>query len=160
GLRIGAASDRLYSDRDIFSDEKVTTPSGGSTVLLFQDGIQLQLGHSSEVVLNRSGASQGGALVFAPGLYRFIGGGGTSEVGLELQTPTATVTLGGTELLLSVAEDGTTTVGVISGEVTVLPCGGSSAHISAGQAFKVTRACDGVLSVALASVPRDAATET
>ena len=29
GLRIGAASDRLYSDRDIFSDEKVTTPSGG-----------------------------------------------------------------------------------------------------------------------------------
>ena len=91
GLRIGAASDRLYSDRDIFSDEKVTTPSGGSTVLLFQDGIQLQLGHSSEVVLNRSGASQGGALVFAPGLYRLIGGGGTSEVGLQLQTSLGTL---------------------------------------------------------------------
>jgi hypothetical protein len=74
GLRVGAANDRLYPDRDVFSDERVTTPSGGgSTVLLFQDGIQLQLGHSSEVVLNRSGASQGGALVFAPGslsLYR------------------------------------------------------------------------------------------
>ena len=35
GLRIGAASDRLYSDRDIFSDEKVTTPSGGGRLFYF-----------------------------------------------------------------------------------------------------------------------------
>jgi hypothetical protein len=165
GTRVNAAVDHLIFERDIFAGELVTTPHTGSTVLRFDDKTQLQLGRNSSVVLDRfiydpgAGRSEG-TIRFTTGVFRFIGGSGARDVGLKIRTPTATIAIRGTKLVIYVGDDGTTMVGVIEGVAEVTPCGGEVASAAAGEALLVTPACTGAVSVTLASVPTDPATES
>lgn len=157
------SSQDLFYTQDVFAGEKVSTPAGGSTVMRFRDQTQLQVGANSKVVLDRFVYDPGtqadsGSINLAKGILRYIGGQASDARGVQLSTPTTTLTIRGTEFIVYVKDDGTTTVGVIAGAVDVKPCGnGDVAHATSGQGFQVTTSCTAV-PVDLASLPADPAT--
>jgi ferric-dicitrate binding protein FerR (iron transport regulator) len=162
GVKPSAASaDELVYTREVVAGEKVTTPAGGSTVMRFHDQTQLQIGANSTVVLDRfvydpGSQADSGSITLAKGLFRYIGGQG-KDTGVQLSTPTTTLTIRGTKFLAYVKDDGTTTVAVIEGAVDVKPCGnGDVAHANAGQAYQVTHSC-AVGPVPTSSIPSDPA---
>jgi hypothetical protein len=165
GTRVDTSTESLLFRRDVFLGELVSTPPGGSTVVRLNDKTQLQLGSNSSVVLDRfvydpQGEVSQGTIRFSKGVFRFIGGDVKSEQGLKLRTPTASLTIRGTKLIIYVAENGSTTVGVIQGAIEVAPCGGNRAGLLAGQAGQVATACKGLAQVAISSLPQDPAIDT
>jgi hypothetical protein len=163
GMRGGASSEQLVFNRDVFTGEIVSTPVAGSTVLRFADRTQLQVGQSSSVVLDSfvyDPQTQAGdeSIKFSKGIFRFLSGEMKNEQAVGLSTPTASLTIRGTKLIIYVADDGSTTVGIVEGSVDVKPCGGgATAHGTAGQAIQVTAACNGASQVSFASMPSDPA---
>lgn len=147
GTRSSGGADDLVYTREIFAGEKVTTPAGGSTVMRFRDQTQLQIGANSTVVLDRfvydpGSQTDSGNISLAKGLFRYIGGQANDAAGVQLSTPTTTLTIRGTKFLVWVKDDGTTTVAVLEGSVDIKPCGnGDVAHAASGQAFQVTSSC-------------------
>jgi len=165
GVRPSAASaDDLVYTREVVAGEKVTTPAGGSTVMRFRDQTQLQIGANSTVVLDRfvydpNSQADSGSISLAKGLFRYVGGQG-KDTGVQLSTPTTTLTIRGTKFLVYVKDDGTTTVAVLEGAVDVKPCGnGDVAHANAGQAYQITTSC-AVTPVPTSSIPSDPAIES
>ena len=163
GVRPSAASaDDLVYTREVVAGEKVTTPAGGSTVMRFRDQTQLQIGANSTVVLDRfvydpNSQADSGSISLAKGLFRYVGGQG-KDTGVQLSTPTTTLTIRGTKFLVYVKDDGTTTVAVLEGSVDVKPCGnGDVAHAGAGQGYQVNTAC-AISPVPTSSIPSDPAT--
>ena len=74
-----------------------------------------------------------------------------------LTTPTTTIAIRGTRVLINVGDDGSSDVGVVDGSVEVTPCGGGSAvTLTQGQAVRVSAACNGADHISLAEVPVDA----
>jgi len=166
GSRVGGAFEQLYFNRDVFAGETVRTPHDGSTVLQFADQTQLQVGQGSSVVLDRfvydpnTGLGDE-AISFSQGIFRFISGRTKNEGSTGLTTPTATLTIRGTKLIIYVANDGSTTVAIIEGAIDVAPCGGGAAvHGTAGQTIQVTAACNGARQVSIDSLPKDPAVES
>jgi len=163
GLRQSQAStDNLLYTQEVYAGEKVSTPAGGSTVMRFRDQTQLQIGANSTVVLDRfvydpGSQTDSGSISLAKGLFRYIGGQANDAAGVQLSTPTTTLTIRGTKFLVWVKDDGTTTVAVLEGAVDVKPCGnGDVAHAGTGQAFQVTSSCiPGA--VPMSTVPSDPA---
>ena len=124
----GAALEELHYNRDVFAGETVKTPADGSTVIKFQDLTQIQVGHSSTIVLDSfvydpQTATSTGSIAFTKGVFRFISGT-ASDKAVGLTTPTTTIAIRGTRVLINVGDDGSSDVGVIDGSVEVTPCGG------------------------------------
>jgi hypothetical protein len=161
GTRTTASARDLYFNEDVFAGETVATPANGSTKLRFRDRTELQIGANSSVVLDRfvydPGARTGDAAIkFGKGIFRFVTGDITNKDAVKLTTPTASLTIRGTDLKIFVDADGSTTMQVDEGEAVMTPCGGGnpvSAH--AGQALKVSASCDGARAVGLSGVPHD-----
>jgi hypothetical protein len=160
-----ASAEDLYYDHDVFAGETVKTPADGSTVIRFQDTTQIQVGANSSVVLDKfvydpSSGTGDAAIKFSTGVFRFITGDIKNKDAVKLSTPTTSLTIRGTKFILSVASDGTTTLGVIEGAVDVSPCGnGQPVRENAGQAVRVSTACVAT-QVAFSSVPVDSATDS
>jgi len=148
GTRVAATSEPLYFGHEVFAQETVTTPAKGATVMRFHDQTQLQIGANSTVVLDRfvydvNGDSADASIKFTKGVFRYIAGQAKSEDNIKLSTPTTTLTIRGTRFLVSVADDGSTTVAVIDGAVDVQPCGPAKpTHATEGQAYYVSPVCD------------------
>jgi len=156
-----AALEELHFNRDVFAGETVKTPGSGSTMIKFQDQTQIQVGHDSTIVLDSfvydpQTATSTGSIAFSKGVFRFISGtAGDKAVGLS--TPTTTIAIRGTRILIRVGDDGSSDVGVIDGSVEVKPCGGGSpVTLTQGQAVRVSAACNGADHMPLAEVPVDA----
>ena len=156
-----AALEELHFNRDVFAGETVKTPADGSTVIKFQDQTQIQVGHNSTIVLDSfvydpQTAASNGAITFSRGVFRFISGTANDKA-VGLTTPTTTIAIRGTRILVSVGDDGSSDVGVVDGSVEVTPCGGGSAvTLTQGQAVRVSAACNGAEHMPLAEVPVDA----
>ena len=75
---------------------------------------------------------------------------------MALKTPTTTMAIRGTRVLINVSDDGSSDVGVVDGSVEVTPCGGSAVTLTQGQAVRVSAACNGAEHISLAEVPVDA----
>ncbi len=141
--------------------ETVKTPADGSTVIKFQDQTQIQVGHDSTIVLDSfvydpQTATSTGSIAFTKGVFRFISGT-ASDKAVGLRTPTTTIAIRGTRILINVGDDGSSDVGVVDGSVEVTPCGGGSAvTLSQGQAVRVSAACNGAEHMPLSEVPVDA----
>lgn len=160
GTVVGNAAKDLYYRDDVFSGETVATPQNGSTALLFQDATRLQLGANSTVVLDRfvydPGSQQGDASIkFSKGIFRWVTGEIKNKDAVKLATPTATLTIRGTDFKLFVANDGTSILEVIDGQMDMAPCNnGEPRTATAGQALKTTPSCS-ISMVGLSEVPRD-----
>lgn len=154
-----ASLEELHFNRDVFAGETVKTPADGSTVIRFQDSTQIQVGHRSTVVLDKfvydpQTSAVSGAISFTTGVFRFVSGN-ANDSGVQLTTPTTSIAIRGTKLLVSVGDDGSSDVGVIQGSIDVKPCGGSTVTLTQGQAVRVSAACNGAAHISLAEVPVD-----
>jgi len=156
-----SALEELHFNRDVFAGETVKTPADGSTVIKFQDQTQIQVGHNSTIVLDSfvydpTTAASNGAITFSRGVFRFISGTGNDKA-VGLSTPTTTMAIRGTRVLINVGDDGSSAVGVVDGSIEVTPCGGGTpVTLTQGQAVRVSAACNGAEHMPLAEVPVDA----
>lgn len=147
GTRVsGQARDLIY-DEAVFADERVDTSATGATNLVFLDRTNLYVGARSSVVLDKfvyDPASGNGdvAIDFAKGAFRFVTGQIKNKQAVSLRTPTATMTIRGTELVIFILDDGTTEVNVIEGAVDVRVCkGGAVRRIERGQSILINAVC-------------------
>jgi hypothetical protein len=165
GAPTGAPAEPIYFANDVFSGETVATPPVGGTVLQFKDQTELRIGSNSTVVLDHfvyDPQSQTGdaAINFSKGIFRFVTGDIKNKDNVKLTTPTATLTIRGTDFKLLVTDDGTV-IRVYSGYVEVHPCGNSNQArvIGPDQAAKITSKCDGVQPIGLGDVGSDSTTD-
>jgi FecR protein len=158
-LPTGGEHELVFSE-PIYAEETVLTDSVASTALEFLDNTQLRVGRNSRVKLDKfiydPGTGDGAALLnFGVGAFRYVSGSLGKSQKMQLATPTAVLSIRGTELVIAVAADGTTQVAVLDGEIEVIPCGGEAAVARFGETATVTSECSGV-SVSLGiTMPED-----
>jgi hypothetical protein len=142
-----AAARAIYYRDDVHAQELVKTGARGSTELEFLDNTHLVVGPNGEVRLDEfvydpGTATGGGRISLRVGAFRYQSGALKNKENVKLVTPTATMTIRGTHLVIFVALDGATEVNVIEGAVDVLACNTPSAvSASAGQRVNVTAGC-------------------
>ena len=151
GTRVsGAAGDLVYNET-VYADERVDTGRNADshTSLVFLDRTNLYIGARSSVVLDKfvydPSSHQGDvAISFAKGAFRFVTGEIKNKQNVTLRTPTASMVIRGTVLVLFVLADGTTEVDVESGGVDLKVCDKPDViPVDAGQAFTVSSSCEG-----------------
>jgi hypothetical protein len=136
-----------YQDQ-VSALDTVATGEGGATQMQFLDETRFDVGPNAMVklddfVFDPSSTEGAGKISMAVGAFRYVGGKMKSDENVKLITPTATMTIRGTELVIFVGLDGTTEVNVISGAVDVAPCnkGGEAVPAAAGQRVIVPVSC-------------------
>lgn len=149
GTRVsGEAGDLVYNET-VYADERVDTSATGATNLVFLDRTNLYVGAKSSVVLDRfvydPDSHRGDvAISFAKGAFRFVTGEIKNKQNVTLRTPTASMVIRGTQLVLFVLADGTTEVDVESGGVDLFVCDKPDViPVDAGQSFTVSSSCEG-----------------
>src|SRR5687768_1982661 len=103
----------IYFQEEVYSQELVKTGVRGSTELEFLDNTHLVVGPNGEVRLDEfvydpSTASGGGQLSLRIGAFRYQSGDLKNKENVKLVTPTATMTIRGTHLVIFVSGDGAT----------------------------------------------------
>ena len=151
----------LYT-KPVYINEVVHTGKHSSTALLFLDKTRLQIGASSDVVLDRyiyDPSSNIGtvAVNFSSGIFRFVTGKMKNKDGYDLKTPAGTMAIRGTKLIIYVDEKGNTITYVEVGESSAKSCGGMQADVRAGQSALVPVDCSGVTVVEGNLTPSDPA---
>jgi hypothetical protein len=145
----------------VVADELIETTQHAAIEIGFIDGSDLVIGAEAKVTIDHfafdASASSGEAvLTLSRGAFRWVTGV-MPKGGVSLETPTATITIRGTNLKLGVRANGDTLLGLVEGEVDVrAKANGSSAKLTAGQSARVTskgiEIVDDVISVADAVV--------
>lgn len=148
GTPPGEGAQRLLFNNDIFSEETVATNASATTSLQFLDNTRLKVGTSSTVVLDRfvyDPETQAGeiAITFGKGIFRFVTGEIRNQEAIILKTPTATMSVRGTDATIDVRDDNTTLVYVNDGAVPIDPCGGEPLVPETGQTAIVAGDCSG-----------------
>ena len=150
----GATVSHPIQYRDsVFALDTVKTGARGATALEFLDQTTVEVGAGAELRLDNfvydpATTVGAGQISFAVGAFRYVGGKMTTEQNIQLQTPTATMVIRGTELVIFVWPDGRTEVNVVSGAVEVMACGGSGAGKLAMTGMQITVMPDCVTQVA------------
>jgi hypothetical protein len=126
----GAALRAIRFQDKVFALDTVVTGAAGTTSLQFLDETRIDVGPGAEVLLDSfiydpASTAGAGEMSFAVGAFRYVGGRMTTEENVRLKTPTATMVIRGTELVIYVWPDGRTEVNVVSGAVEVSACGAS-----------------------------------
>jgi len=149
GLRINGDIAPLHYRDTVYAQEKVTTGPAGRTALEFLDLTRIQVGANSTVVLDKyvydPGRQVGEVGVsFGKGIFRFVTGSLKNKAGYDLKTPTATMVVRGTKVIVAVGADGRTEFTFVEGTGEIIPCGGASRDAQTGQTLITTPKCDGV----------------
>jgi hypothetical protein len=149
GIRIDGNIAPLHYRDTVYSQEKVTTGQGGRTALEFLDLTRIQVGANSTVVLDKyvydPGRQVGEVGVsFGKGIFRFVTGSLKNKAGYDLKTPTATMVVRGTKVIVAVGTDGRSEFTFVEGTGEIIPCGGASRDAETGQTLITTPKCDGV----------------
>ena len=153
----------LYFNDPVYSSEVVHTGPNASTALVFLDKTRIQVGANSDLVLDRyvydPAAGTGTAAVsFSTGIFRFITGQMKNKDGYDLRTPSATMVIRGTKLIIFVDDKNNTVVFFEQGDGTAAACrNGASAEVHAGQSALVPATCAGVTVVEGNQTPYDSA---
>lgn len=148
GTRVAGTKEELNYFNSIFAEERVDTDEVATTSLQFLDETSLYVGSHSSVLLDRfiyDPSTQNGeaAINFTKGAFRFITGNIKSKEAVNLNTPTASMVIRGTHLLIFVLPDGTSEINVLEGAIDLLPCQSSeSERINAGEAITITPSCE------------------
>lgn len=148
GERAGQqGAEQLFFQHEVYSEQRVKTHREARTRLQFLDATELTVGGNSNVLLDRfvydpdSGAGEA-AITFGKGVFRFVTGNIRTKEAVTLKTPTATIAIRGTHLVLTVRGDGSAVIGVVEGAVLVQPCGGAAAVEAAAPAtVELARTC-------------------
>jgi hypothetical protein len=125
----------------IFRGALLSTSPRGALEVTFSDGSRMSMGGASNVIVDEYVyAGPGGAarqtVRYTKGFFRFVSGTIPKDR-VQIQTPTVNIGIRGTVVRTVVDEDGTTTVGVDDGTITVTSTQtGQSITLNAGE--KVT----------------------
>ena len=149
GIRVGQeATERLFYDREVFSEQQVRTDRDANTRLRFLDATELTVGGNSNVLLDRfiydpdSGAGEA-AITFGKGVFRFVTGRIRTKEAVTLKTPTATIAIRGTHLIVTVRNDGSAEIALVEGAILVQPCGGAASLAAAAPAtVQIAQTCE------------------
>ena len=153
---------QLLYTKPVYTNEAVHTGQKSSAALLFLDKTRLQVGASSDVVLDHyvydPGSNVGNVAVnFSTGIFRFVTGKMKNKDGYDLKTPSGVMAIRGTKLIIYVDEKGNTITYLEVGEATAKSCGGMKADFHAGQSAIVPKDCSGVTVVEGNLTPPDPA---
>lgn len=128
--------------------DTVSTGETGATSLQFLDQSRFDVGANATVKLDNfvydpSSSTGGGEISMAVGAFRYVGGVMKNEEDIKLVTPSATLTIRGSEMVIYVGIDGTVEANVISGTATAQPCAnGKPVTVPAGQRVIVAVSCE------------------
>lgn len=133
----GGARDSIFRGHQVFTDETIETVTNAYVHMTFVDGTTLAIGESTVLVLDSfvydPNASDSLVADFTGGLYHLISGDIDNESVL-IRTPGLAIGLRGTDIVVQVAEDGTTDLAVLEGTATATPtAGGETVDVNAGQ---------------------------
>ena len=136
GTPPGKSKSTLYSRDDVFTDELVETGSYSALHITFVDDAVLRVGSKSQVMLDEfvyDPNTGNGEMVthLSKGVIRFISGK-MSKQGVKIMTPTAVIGIRGTDFIVAVDDDGSTSISVEEGEVDVASIGGNDGATSVG----------------------------
>lgn len=150
----------IYFRNEVYAQDLVKTGPRGSTDLQFLDDTHLVVGPNGEVRLDEfvydpATVTGGGQISLKIGAFRYQSGELKNKENVKLVTPTATMTIRGTHLVIFVGLDGATEVNVLDGAVDVLACNAPSAvSATAGQRVNVTSGCATTVA-SVRALPRD-----
>ncbi len=134
--------------------DTVSTGESGATSLQFLDQSRFDVGPNATVKLDHfvfdpTSSTGGGEISMAVGAFRYVGGVMKNEEDIKLVTPTATMTIRGSEMVIYVGIDGTVEANIISGNATAFPCGNAEpVSVPAGQRVIVNVACAAAVTAA------------
>ena len=123
GTAVGAERRDLSAEDPVFGDELVETVRGGALRLRFVDDTLFRLGSQSRAVLDKfvydpeRGTGEI-ALSLTKGLFRYVTGE-LKGADVTIRTPTLTMSVRGTTIIIFVLSDGTSFVWVLEGLVLV-----------------------------------------
>lgn len=145
GVPPGGEERELLFNNDVFAEERVSTDDSATTALQFLDDTRLKVGSNSTLVLDRfvyDPDTQTGelAITFGKGIFRFVTGE-INKDGIVLKTPTASMTVRGTDVIIEVMADDTSLISVVDGIVDIVPCGGEPRTPGSGQSVIVPASC-------------------
>lgn len=124
----------------VFMNELIETDDESAVVVHFADGSKLTVGENARVVVDRyvydPGGSSTQAITLGKGAFRYLSGAIPKE-NVKIQTPSVTIGIRGTELLLDVADDGETEMSTIVGEADCTDGAGETLTVGAEQSLLV-----------------------
>jgi hypothetical protein len=117
----------IYYQDQVSALDTVQTGEGGATSMQFLDETRFDVGPNAMVklddfVFDPMSTIGAGKISMAVGAFRYVGGKMKSDENVKLVTPTSTMTIRGTELVIFVGIDGTTEVNVVDGAIDVQVC--------------------------------------
>lgn len=131
---------RLAAADAVAYRELIATQREAAAVIVFIDGTELAIGEQAQVRLDDfvfdPGAAGALGLSLQFGALRFATGSMRKDA-YRIETPSAVLTVRGTRFDLAVAEDGTTYLEVLEGEVDVTGANGARESVRVGQAVTV-----------------------
>ena len=144
-----------HRDDGVVTNELIETTQHAAIEIGFIDGSNLTIGAEARVKIDSFvfEGGEGGAIVsLSRGAFRWVTGV-MPKGGITMDTPTATITIRGTNLKLSVRANGDTLLGLEEGEIEIHAKGNNAdATLAAGQSARVTakgiEVIDEVVSVA------------
>ena len=132
----------LYRTDTVETDELVETIVNGALHIEFLDQTELRLGSASQATLDSfvyDPDTRGGEMVLAlgEGVFRFLPGK-LNKQNIQLRTPVALIGIRGTDLIVRVTANGTTTVYMFRGSCVVTALrGGKSAGLGVAMGASV-----------------------
>ena len=149
GTRESGEKHDLTYEQIVYANERVETGVESDTILAFLDQTNLFVGERSSVLLDRfvydPGSRKGDVSIsLMKGAFRFVTGEIKNKQNVTLRTPTASIAIRGTVLVLFVLADGTSEINVWSGAVDVLICDRPGpVPVNAGESLTVSSSCEG-----------------
>jgi hypothetical protein len=144
----GSARD-LHFQAAVYENDTVITRDLG-TALQFTDQSLLTVSSNSKVVLDsfvfdKGAGSLAGKVKLGVGVFRLVTGALVKHDDLQLLTPVTTLTIRGTDLVVSVEADGTTRLRLYEGSIRIKTCNGTSIWMHAGERVVVSPACTAIV---------------
>ncbi len=124
-LELDSNWDDLFIDDNIILDQWIRTPAQAALHVRFADGTELRLGASAEILINKyvydpSGKTPGEAtFTFVTGMTRIITKGIKK---VDVQTPTTTIGIRGSDIIIAQLPDLGSVVQVNKGRVILTAC--------------------------------------
>jgi hypothetical protein len=133
--------EEIEFEDSVHMSEVIETDDESAVVVHFVDGSKLTVGENAKVVIDKyvfdAAAADGEQVVtLAKGAFRFVSGA-LPNAKIKLQTPTVTIGIRGTELMLDVAEDGETEMSTVAGEADCTDGSGETLTVGAEQSVLI-----------------------
>jgi hypothetical protein len=132
--------EEIEFEDDVYMNELIETDDESAVEIKFSDGSKLTIGENAKVVIDAYVYNPGGdssqAMTLTKGAFRFLSGAIPKEK-VSIKTPTVTIGIRGTELVLDVADDGETEMSTVAGEADATDGSGETLTVAAEESVLI-----------------------